>query len=100
MLPAVGALIAADDAGSAMPIRMRTSVSEEPLLVGCMDAECLVRDDRVLFRLQQQGEERLKSERTTTLTTDMPCILGARRMPFETWPATPCFGAEHRTAPQ
>ena len=91
LLAAVGALIAADDAGNAMPIRMRPNVSEEPLLVGCMDADGLVRDDRVLFRLEQPGEERLKSERTTTLTTDMPCILGARRMPFETWPATPYF---------
>ena len=74
---------------------MRPNVSEEPLLVGCMDADGLVRDDRVLFRLEQPGEERLKSERTTTLTTDMPSrvILGARRMPFETGPRRPTLSS-------
>jgi len=99
LLAAVGALIAADDAGKAMPIRMRPTVSEEPLLVGCMDADGLVRDERVLFRFEQSGDDRLKSERTTTLTADLPCILGARRMPFETWPATPCFAVDLAAQP-
>lgn len=88
-LAAVGALVAVDDMGSGTAVRLTPALATGPLMVGRLDGDGLLRNADVLFTLGLPREERLQGERTQTFAAQVPCLLGARRMPLESWPPVP-----------
>jgi len=91
-LAAAGASIAVSEHGiSGAPLEIRPPVPSRHVRIGLADAEGMVRDEASLFTASGPDEKSRSAppSRIATFTVETPATLGVRRLPLETWPATP-----------
>jgi hypothetical protein len=104
-IAAVGGLIEA--IGSLKVANRGTAAEAQKLVLGRLAANGTIAADDVLFTLSEPGSRDAgpAAERSATVTSELPLVIGMRRLALESWPATPLYqidftdgGAKERTS--
>lgn len=93
-LAAVGALIASlSGRPGSFAISLRPLEADAlRLFVGPIGANGLIAADTVLFTIEPANFGRdIGDSRSATAVLDLPAVIGMRRLPLESWPATPLY---------